>query len=165
MSEIESNPEKRIALFQRKEVRRAIHNNEWKKRGVKEQHEYAILTAEISKVAFGLTPSFSASSPTGTNTNSRGCNPRNVHADSIPTLKGSNLQLLVRATMRPLQGLDSFHTVTPGFTRCYSRCSPSGYEQAGNARRELEKKSGRKVVTSGNYLGLTQARKKRLGKK
>jgi hypothetical protein len=30
----------------------------------------------------------------------------------------------------------------------------------GNARRELEKKSGRKVVTSGNYLALTQAAKK-----
>ena len=30
----------------------------------------------------------------------------------------------------------------------------------GNARRELEKKSGRKVVTSDNYLALTQAAKK-----
>ena len=29
MSEPGSNPEKRIALFQRKEVRRVIHNNEW----------------------------------------------------------------------------------------------------------------------------------------
>ena len=29
MSEIESNPEKRIALFQRKEIRRVIHDNEW----------------------------------------------------------------------------------------------------------------------------------------
>ena len=29
MSEIESNPERRIALFQRKEIRRVIHNNEW----------------------------------------------------------------------------------------------------------------------------------------
>jgi DNA-damage-inducible protein D len=29
---------------------------EWKKRGVREQREYAILTAEISKAAFGLTP-------------------------------------------------------------------------------------------------------------
>ena len=29
MSEPDSNPEKRIALFQRKEVRRVIHNNEW----------------------------------------------------------------------------------------------------------------------------------------
>lgn len=30
---------------------------EWKNRGVKEQNEYAILTAEISKATFGLTPS------------------------------------------------------------------------------------------------------------
>ena len=29
MSEVESNPQRRIALFQRKEVRRAIHKNEW----------------------------------------------------------------------------------------------------------------------------------------
>jgi len=31
--------------------------NEWKKRGVKEGLEYAILTSEISKATFGLTPS------------------------------------------------------------------------------------------------------------
>ena len=30
---------------------------EWKNRGVREQLEYAILTAEISKATFGLTPS------------------------------------------------------------------------------------------------------------
>ena len=29
MSELESNPERRIALFQRKEIRRVFHNNEW----------------------------------------------------------------------------------------------------------------------------------------
>jgi hypothetical protein len=31
--------------------------DEWKQRGIKEQIEYAILTAEISKATFGLTPS------------------------------------------------------------------------------------------------------------
>jgi hypothetical protein len=31
--------------------------NEWKKRGVKEHLEYAILTAEISRATFGMTPS------------------------------------------------------------------------------------------------------------
>ena len=31
--------------------------DEWKKRGMKEQGEYEILTAEISKATFGLTPS------------------------------------------------------------------------------------------------------------
>ena len=30
--------------------------NEWQKRGVKEQREYAILTAEISRATFGMTP-------------------------------------------------------------------------------------------------------------
>ena len=31
--------------------------NEWQKRGVKEQREYSILTAEISRATFGMTPS------------------------------------------------------------------------------------------------------------
>ena len=37
----------------------AIRQNltdEWKKRGIKEEKEYAILTAEISKATFGMTP-------------------------------------------------------------------------------------------------------------
>jgi hypothetical protein len=36
----------------------------------------------------------------------------------------------------------------------------SGGTVAGNARRELETKSGRKVVTSENYLALRQSTKK-----
>jgi hypothetical protein len=31
--------------------------DEWKKRGVQEDKEFAILTAEISKATFGMTPS------------------------------------------------------------------------------------------------------------
>jgi DNA-damage-inducible protein D len=38
------------------EVRETL-TNEWKKRSVKENPEYAILTAEISKATFGMTPS------------------------------------------------------------------------------------------------------------
>ena len=38
------------------EVRETL-TNEWKKRGAKEDVEYSILTAEISKAAFGMTPS------------------------------------------------------------------------------------------------------------
>ena len=30
--------------------------DQWQKRGIKEQKEYEILTAEISKATFGLTP-------------------------------------------------------------------------------------------------------------
>jgi hypothetical protein len=102
MNDTGHNPENRIALFQRKEVRRTIHNNEWwfqeiedlelaakrtralykakgysddwiekrlrsiairdeltgewQKRGVKEQREYAILTASKRKAAAKLSP-------------------------------------------------------------------------------------------------------------
>lgn len=38
----------------------------------------------------------------------------------------------------------------------------SGGTVAGRARRELEKKSGRKIVTSKNYLSITQNEKKQL---
>ena len=69
-----------LVLFEQKQVRRVWHGeawwfvitdvvsaltdsavrdeltDEWKKRGVKEDREYAILTAEISKATFGMTP-------------------------------------------------------------------------------------------------------------
>ena len=37
----------------------------------------------------------------------------------------------------------------------------AGGEVAGKARKDLERKSGRKVVTSENYLALTQGEKKK----
>jgi len=38
------------------EVRETL-TNEWKNREIKEEKEYAILTAEISRATFGMTPS------------------------------------------------------------------------------------------------------------
>jgi hypothetical protein len=46
-----------------------------------------------------------------------------------------------------------------GFTQ-NEQAAHEGGSVAGNARRDLEKKSGRKVVTSENYLSLTHAAKK-----
>ena len=48
---------------------------------------------------------------------------------------------------------------TQGFPE-NQQAAHAGGTVAGNARRELEKKSGRKVVTSENYLGLNQSVKK-----
>ena len=51
----------KIVLFQEKQVRRVWQDkrltDEWKNRGIKEGQEYSILTAEISKATFGMTPS------------------------------------------------------------------------------------------------------------
>ena len=119
--------------------------DEWKKRGVKEQREYAILTAEISKATFGLTPGQYA---------------------EFKRLKRENL----RDHMNDLELIFSMlgEAATTEITRTRDaegfpeskQAAHAGGTVAGNARRELEKKSGRKVVTSENYLALTQSAKK-----
>jgi DNA-damage-inducible protein D len=119
--------------------------DEWKKRGVKEQREYAILTAEISKATFGLTPGQYA---------------------EFKRLKRENL----RDHMNDLELIFSMlgEAATTEITRTRDaegfpeskQAAHAGGTVAGNARRELEKKSGRKVVTIENYLALTQSAKK-----
>jgi len=119
--------------------------DEWKQRGVKEQRDYAILTAEISKATFGLTPSEYA---------------------GFKRLKRENL----RDHMTDLELIFSMlgEAATTEITRNKDaqglpqtkQAAREGGAVAGNARRELEQRSGRKVVTSENYLALTQATKK-----
>ena len=119
--------------------------DEWKKRGVREQREYAILTAEISKAAFGLTPSEYAEL--------KGLNRQNLR-DHMNDLELIFSMLGEAATTEITRTRDA-----RGFPENETAAHDGG-TVAGNARRELEKKSGRKVVTSENYLTLTQSTKK-----
>lgn len=110
---------------------------EWKNRGVKEQFEYAILTAEISKATFGLTPS---------------------EYKKVKGLKSQNL----RDHMTDLELLFSMlgEASTTKVTRAKNAkgfieskvAAKIGGKIAGNALKELEKESGEKVITSDNYL-------------
>ena len=118
---------------------------EWKKRGVKEQREYAILTAEISKATFGLTPSQYAEFKRLKRENLR---------DHMTDLELIFSMLGEAATTEIARNRDA-----KGFPQ-NKHAAHSGGTVAGNARRELEKKSGRNVVTSDNYLALTQSTKK-----
>ena len=119
--------------------------DEWKKRGVKEQREYAILTAEISKATFGLTPTEYAEFKRLKRENLR---------DHMSDLELIFSMLGEAATTEIARNRD-----TQGFPQ-NKQAAHAGGKVAGNARRELEKKSGRKVVTDENYLALTQAVKK-----
>jgi DNA-damage-inducible protein D len=119
--------------------------DEWKKRGVKEQREYAILTAEISKATFGLTPTEYAEFKRLKRENLR---------DHMTDLELIFSMLGEAATTEIARNRDA-----QGFPQ-NKQAAHSGGKEAGNARGELEKKSGRKVVTSENYLALTQAAKK-----
>jgi DNA-damage-inducible protein D len=119
--------------------------DEWKKRGVKEQREYAILTAEISKAAFGLTPTEYAEFKQLKRENLR---------DHMTDLELIFSMLGEASTTEIARNRDA-----QGFPR-NKQAARDGGNVAGNARRELETKSGRKVVTSENYLALTQTAKK-----
>jgi len=110
---------------------------EWKNRGVKEQLEYAILTSEISKATFGLTPS---------------------EYKKVKGLKNQNL----RDHMTDLELIFSMlgEASTTKVTRAKNArgfkenkaAAKIGGKIAGNALKELEKESGEKVVSSENYL-------------
>jgi hypothetical protein len=119
--------------------------DEWKKRGVKEQLDYAILTAEISEATFGLTPSQYAKFKQLKRENLR---------DHMTDLELIFSMLGEAATTEIARNRNA-----QGFPE-NKKAARAGGTVAGNARRELEQQSGRKVITSENYLELSQATKK-----
>jgi DNA-damage-inducible protein D len=115
--------------------------DEWKSRGVKEQKEYAILTAEISKATFGLTPS---------------------EYKKVKGLKSQNL----RDHMNDLELIFSM-LGEASTTAIVKTRNPKGFVEnkiaakqggsvAGKARRDLETKTRQKIVSSENYLPQTK---------
>jgi hypothetical protein len=119
--------------------------DEWKKRGVREHLEYSILTAEISKAAFGLTPSQYAGL--------KGLNRENLR-DHMSDLELIFSMLGEASTTEIARNRD-----TQGFPENQAAAVADG-TIAGNARRELEKKSGRKVVSRENYLDAPESAKR-----
>lgn len=111
--------------------------DEWKNRGVKEEPEYAILTAEISKATFGLTPS---------------------QYKRLKRLKRENLRdhfndlelifnmLGEAATTEIAREKDA-----QGFIENKIAANKGG-QIAGKARKELESQTGKRVVSRKNYL-------------
>lgn len=122
--------------------------DEWKNRGVKEQMEYAILTAEISKATFGLTPS---------------------EYKKVKGLKSQNLRdhmtdlELIFSMLGEASTTAIVKTQNPeGFVE-NKKATKQGGAVAGNARKELESKTGQKVVSTQNYL--PRKEQKQIGQK
>jgi hypothetical protein len=111
--------------------------DEWKKRGVKEGQEYAILTAEISKATFGVTPSEYQKL--------KGLKRENLRdhmndLELIFTMLGEASTTEI-AKNKDARGLAENKTA-----------AREGGAVAGKARKDLELKSGKKVSTRENYL-------------
>lgn len=118
--------------------------NEWKKRGIKEGKEYAILTAEISKATFGITPSQhkkkkSLDSP---NENLRD------HMTDLELL----FTALGEASTTEIAQTHNVYGMAENVS-----AARAGGKIAGDARAALEKKTGRKVVSASNYKDLPEA--------
>lgn len=110
---------------------------EWKNRGVKEQIEYSILTSEISKATFGLTPSEYKKL--------KGLKSQNLR-DSMSDLELIFSMLGEASTTKVTKAKDA-----KGFN-ANKEAANIGGRIAGNALKELEKESGEKVITPDNYL-------------
>ncbi|NTE00461.1 Bro-N domain-containing protein [Agrobacterium tumefaciens] len=117
--------------------------NEWKQRGVKEGKEYAILTAEISKATFGIIPSDykKLKGLTKANENLRD---HMTDLELIFSMLGEASTTEI-AKNRDAKGFDENHTA-----------AKAGGSVAGKARKDLEQKSGKKIVSSQNFKALTE---------
>ncbi len=125
--------------------------DEWKKRDVREGKEYAILTAEISKATFGLVPSDYKKLKGLTK-------PQENLRDHMTDLELIFTMLGEASTTEIARTKDA-----QGFIENEDAAIKGG-AIAGNARKELERKSGRKVVTSENFKTLTEKKKRQIDK-
>lgn len=119
--------------------------NEWDKRGVKREREFAILTAEISKATFGLTPSEYK--------DLKGLKKENLR-DHMNDLELIFTMLGEASTTRIARNKDA-----KGFYE-NSAAAIQGGTVAGIARKELEQRSGEKVASKENYLTEPENRKR-----
>ena len=121
----------------------AIRQNltdEWKERGIQEQKDYAILTAEISKATFGITPSEYKelkNIPTKSKINLRD---NMDDLELIFTMLGERVTTEISKKEKP----DSFGK--------NKNVAKRGGKVAGNARKETEKELGRTIISEKNFL-------------
>jgi DNA-damage-inducible protein D len=118
--------------------------DEWKNRGAEEERDYEILTAEISKATFGITPSDYKKL--------KGLERENLrdHMDDFELIFN---MLGERSTTEIHRNEDS-----KGLPKLKSDAKAGG-EIAGGARKALEKRLGRSVVSKKNYLDLKKKEK------
>ncbi|MCB0647769.1 MAG: Bro-N domain-containing protein [Saprospiraceae bacterium] len=119
--------------------------NEWKNRGVKQGKEYFILTAEISKATFGIVPS-EYKNLKGLTKSSENLRDHMTDLELIFTMLGEASTTEIAKNKN-----------AQGFVE-NQKAAKEGGNIAGNARKELEKKSGTKIVSAQNFKDLDSAK-------
>lgn len=118
--------------------------DEWKKRGAKFKNDYEILTAEISRATFGLKPN---------------------EYKNLKGLKRENLRdhmndFELIFTMLGERSTKEIHVTedSKGVLKLKSDAKAGG-EIAGDARKQLEKRLGKSVISKKNYLKSSENKK------
>ena len=118
--------------------------DEWKKRDVKTEKEFAILTAEISKATFGMTPAEYKQF--------KGLKKENLrdHMNDLELIF-SMLGERVSTEITKKEDARGYHQIENAAKR--------GGRVAGNARKETEKELDRSVMSSENYISEPEKKK------
>ena len=124
--------------YQSIEARKRL-TDEWKKRGVKEGHEYSILTAEIAKATFGVTPSQHA--------RLKNLEKENLRDHMTP------LELIFTALSEEATRLNAINSDAQGFNDNHDAAQKGG-NAAGEARKRFEAVQNVTVLSSENFLHL-----------
>ena len=118
--------------------------DEWKKRGADKQKDYEILTAEISKATFGITPSEYKKVKNLKRENLRD------HMDDFELI----LTMLGERTTTEIHRTED----TQGVPKLKDDARAGG-QIAGTARKQIERKLGRLIVSKNNFLKNRQQKK------
>jgi prophage antirepressor-like protein len=120
----------------------AIRQNltdEWNERGIESERDYAILTAEISKATFGITPS-EYKNLKGLSMKNQNLRDHMTDLELIFTMLGEKVTTEISQKEKPETFLKN------------KLVARRGGRVAGNARKETEKELGRNIVTDQNFL-------------
>mgnify|MGYP001593697196 CR=1 FL=1 len=121
----------------------AIRQNltdEWKERGLTHEKDYAILTAEISKATFGMTPSEYKKYKNIPDKSKVNLRDNMTDFELIFTMLGEKVTTEISSKEKPREMIE------------HKKVAKRGGNVAGNARRQTEKELGHCVISKGNYL-------------
>jgi len=129
----------------------AIRQNltdEWKERGINSTTDFAILTAEISKATFGMTPS-EYKDIKGLSKKNENLRDHMTDLELIFTMLGEKVTTEISKKEKP----ENFEKS--------KKVAKRGGKVAGKARKDTEKELGRSVISRQNYLQVEDKRKKK----
>ena len=117
--------------------------DEWQERGITHQKDYAILTAEISKATFGMTPTEYKQYKNLPQKSTANLRDHMTDLELIFTMLGEKVTTEISKVEKPDGLIEN------------KKIARRGGSVAGNARKETEKDLGKSIISRNNHLQIT----------